>query len=47
MNYFFCYRCDSKIDKEDIMCCTCLDDTRGKNQHFWQIKYEYIKEDKE
>jgi hypothetical protein len=35
-----CYKCDAEIDEEDIICCNCIDNTDGRNQHFWQIKNE-------
>ena len=35
-----CRNCDAEIDEEDKVCCNCIDNTVGKNQHFWQIKYE-------
>ena len=35
-----CTFCDTKIDKRDWICCICIDNTEGRNQHFWQIKYE-------
>tara|TARA_R100001530_G_C4178270_1_gene118692 strand:- start:204 stop:386 length:183 start_codon:yes stop_codon:yes gene_type:complete len=35
-----CYKCDIEIDEEDIICCNCIDNTDGRNQHFWQIKRE-------
>ena len=35
-----CYKCDIEIDEEDIVCCNCIDNTDGRNEHFWQIKNE-------
>ena len=35
-----CYKCDAEIDEEDIVCCNCIDNTDGRNQHFWKIKDE-------
>ena len=35
-----CYKCDIEIDEEDTICCNCIDDTDGRNQHFWKIKDE-------
>ena len=35
-----CYKCDAIIDPEDTICCNCIDNTEGRNQHFWQIKRE-------
>ena len=35
-----CSNCGTEIDEEDTMCCICIDDTEGRNQHFWQIKKE-------
>ena len=35
-----CYKCGIVIDEEDIVCCNCIDNTEGRNQHFWQIKDE-------
>lgn len=35
-----CYKCDIEIDEQDTICCNCIDDTDGRNQHFWQIKKE-------
>ena len=35
-----CYKCDAEIDEEDTICCNCIDNTEGRNQHFWQIKEE-------
>ena len=32
--------CGIEIDKEDRVCCLCVDDTDGRNQHFWKIKDE-------
>ena len=32
-----CYKCGIVIDEEDIVCCNCIDNTEGRNQHFWQI----------
>ena len=34
-----CY-CGIEIDEEDRVCCLCVDDTDGRNQHFWKIKDE-------
>ena len=39
-----CYKCGIGIDKEDTICCICIDNTEGRNQHFWQIKEESIHE---
>ena len=36
----FCYNCGIEIDEEDTICCLCIDDSDGRNQHFWQIKKE-------
>jgi len=38
-----CYKCEAEIDEDDIICCLCIDDTDGRNQHFWDIKNEGIK----
>lgn len=38
-----CYKCGIEVDDEDFLCCNCIDNTDGRNQHFWQI----IKENKE
>jgi len=35
-----CYKCDIEIDEEDIICCSCIDDTEGRNQYFWKITKE-------
>jgi len=35
-----CYKCDTEIDKEDVVCCNCIDNTDGRNEHLWQIKNE-------
>ena len=37
-----CYKCDAEIDEEDVVCCNCIDNTDGRNEHFWQIKNEPI-----
>ena len=34
-----CY-CGVEIDEEDTVCCDCIDNTDGRNQHFWKIKDE-------
>jgi hypothetical protein len=38
-----CYKCEAVIDEDDVICCLCIDDTDGRNQHFWDIKNEGIK----
>ena len=35
-----CYKCNVEIDKGDIICGTCQDNTDGRNQHFFQIRHE-------
>ena len=35
-----CYKCDIEIDEEDTICCSCIDDTDGRNQYFWKITEE-------
>ena len=36
-----CQYCKNIIDFYDIaLCNTCIDNTKGRNQHFFQIKYE-------
>ena len=35
-----CYKCEIEIDEEDTICCNCIDNTYGRNQHFWNIKNE-------
>ena len=32
-----CYKCGIEIDEGDTVCCNCIDNTEGRNQHFWQI----------
>ena len=39
-----CYKCGIEIDEEDIICCNCIDNTEGRNQHLWQIKKESLME---
>ena len=38
--------CGIEIDEEDRVCCLCVDDTYGRNQHFWTIKDEVQKHSK-
>ena len=38
--------CGIEIDEEDRVCCLCVDDTDGRNQHFWKIKDEVQKHSK-
>ena len=36
-----CEECEKiEIDEGDWVCCLCIDDTDGRNEHFWQIKKE-------
>ncbi len=35
-----CYKCDVLLDPGEIICGTCQDNTDGRNEHFFQIKYE-------
>tara|TARA_R100000152_G_C6781873_1_gene217444 strand:+ start:5567 stop:5713 length:147 start_codon:yes stop_codon:yes gene_type:complete len=35
-----CYKCDAEIDKDDRICCLCIDNTDGRNEFFWNIKNE-------
>ena len=36
----YCEKCKALLDPDEWMCCTCIDDTVGRNQHFWQIRNE-------
>lgn len=40
----YCRNCNVKLEPDDTLCCTCVDDTEGRTQHFFQIKYENRKE---
>jgi predicted amidophosphoribosyltransferase len=35
-----CEECNIEIDMGENICGNCIDDTEGRNQHFWQIKKE-------
>ena len=35
-----CEKCGVELDEGENICCTCLDDTEGRNHHFWNIKNE-------
>ena len=34
--------CGIEIDEEDRVCCLCVDDAYGRNQHFWAIKMKEV-----
>lgn len=36
----YCKRCKVPLDPDEWICCTCIDNTDGRNQHFWQIIHE-------
>ncbi len=40
-----CYKCNLEIDDEDVVCCNCIDNTQGRNQHFFKIKEEIKKDE--
>ena len=35
-----CYKCDTEIDEDDVICCNCQDNTDGRNHHIWNNKNE-------
>ena len=41
-----CYKCNVSINPGEKICCTCQDNTDGRNEHLFQIKYEINKESK-
>ena len=41
-----CYKCNVLIDPGEKVCGTCQDNTDGRNEHLFQIKYEINKESK-
>tara|TARA_R110001583_G_C5609635_1_gene405211 strand:- start:1012 stop:1191 length:180 start_codon:yes stop_codon:yes gene_type:complete len=39
-NADYCRKCNITLDDGETICCTCIDDTIGRNAHFSQIKNE-------